>query len=87
MKFKFYYAKHKITGEFIAFTTSTIDEGDIFTAVFLSKWESDQPYLSSREDLQRLVNGEYNDSWSYLVHDCVKKAIKQKHLEIVEIEL
>lgn len=87
MKFKFYYAKHKITGEFIAFTTSTTGEGDIFTAVFLSKWESDQPYLSSHEDLQRLVNGEYNDSWSYLVHDCVKKAIKQKHLEIIEIEL
>ena len=36
MKFKFYYAKHKITGEFIAFTTSTTGEGDIFTAVFLS---------------------------------------------------
>lgn len=34
MKFKFYYAKHKITGEFIAFTTSTTGEGDILLQYF-----------------------------------------------------
>ena len=52
MKFKFYYAKHKITGEFIAFTTSTTDEGDIFTAVFLSKWESKLRKPTTRRSIQ-----------------------------------
>lgn len=87
MKFKFYYVKHKITGEYVAFTTSTNNQDDIFTSLFLSRWDSDQPYLSSREHLQRLVNGELNDSWDTVVNTCIKKAIKENQLEIIEVEL
>ncbi|QMP18648.1 hypothetical protein CJ20_052 [Escherichia phage CJ20] len=87
MKFKFYYVKHKVTGEFVAFTTSSNNQGDTFTSLFLSRWDSDQPYLSTKEHLQRMAKGELNDSWDNIVNNCIKKAIQENQLEIIEVEL
>lgn len=87
MKFKFFYAKHKVTGEFVSMEHHADNEGMIFTGLGLSHWESDMPYMSSFEDLTRLLNGEYNDSWCTNVYDSLKKAIKKGEMEIVEVEL
>ena len=87
MKFKFYYVKHRVTVEFVASATFVTGEGDTYTTMFLSKWESDQPYLSTREDLQRLIDGQYNNSWSIDVYKCIQHAIVENQLEIIEVEL
>jgi hypothetical protein len=87
MKFKFYYVKHKVTGEFVSYSTFNDDEDFCITSLDLSKWESDQPYLTSREELQRLLNGEFNNSYCTQIYNDLKKAIKECQLEIIEVEL
>jgi len=36
MKFKFFYAKHKVTGEFVSMYNTADDEGMIYTHLGLS---------------------------------------------------
>lgn len=87
MKFKFYYVKHKITGEFVSFSAFSDEEDFCITGLDLSKYESDQPYLTSYEELQRLLDGELNNSYCTQVYPALKKAINAKQLEIIEVEL
>lgn len=87
MKFKFYYAKHKITDEFVSVEYSSDDEGMIYTRLGLSHWESDTPYFSTPEEITRLVNGHMNDHWCVILSDSLKAAINSNEMKIAEIEL
>lgn len=85
MKFKFYYAKHKITDEFVSVEYSSDDEGMIYTRLGLSHWESDTPYFSTPEEITRLVNGHMNDHWCVILSDSLKAAINSNEMKIAEI--
>lgn len=87
MKFKFFYVKHKITGEFVHVQYSEIDDATSFISLGLSKYESDQPYLTDKLQQERLLNGDLNNSWEVLIYDDLEKAIEENNLEIIEIEL
>ncbi|UGO55256.1 hypothetical protein JLBYU31_9 [Escherichia phage JLBYU31] len=87
MKFKFYYAKHKITDEFVSVEYSSDDEGMIYTRLGLSHWESDTPYFSTPEEITRLINGHMNDHWNVILSDSLKAAINSNEMKIAEIEL
>ncbi|EGF3885019.1 hypothetical protein ICM73_000228 [Shigella flexneri] len=87
MKFKFFYAKHKVTGEFVSMYNTADDEGMIYTHLGLSRWDSDVPYMSSEAEITRLVNGHMNDHFGVILSKDLKEVINKGYMELTEVEI
>lgn len=83
---KFFYVKHKITGEIVM---AYDDQGEEYSwkCMCLSSWDQEQPWLTHESDVDRLLNGEYNDHYAYELSTEMKKAIKNMQLVKCEVEL
>lgn len=82
---KFFYLRHKVSGDIIVADFDSNEEGSWVNLSFGG--EGEQPYFGSVEELHKILAGHMHDSWSYDIPTSMKKAIDNLQIEMKEVEL
>lgn len=82
---KFFYLKHTLSGMIVVADFDSNEEGE-WVNLSLGE-EGEQPYFASKEALSRILSGEMNDSWYYVISPSLKRDIAIEALDLCEVDL